>query len=76
MVVEVEEVVIIVITIKVVAEVVVDTKVRAVVAVVAVNKVVNFVKDDNDWMTYIAMILNYIRHLVFIFFAFSDQQLE
>jgi hypothetical protein len=51
MVVEVEEVVIIVITIKVVAEVGVDIKVRAVVAVVAVNKVVNFVKDDNDWMT-------------------------
>jgi hypothetical protein len=56
----------------VVVEVVVDIKVRVVVAVVAVN----FVKDDHNWMTYIAMILNYIGPLVFIIFSFSDQKLE
>jgi hypothetical protein len=48
MVAEVEEVVIIVITIKVVVEDGADIKVHVVVAVVAVNKVVNFVKDDNN----------------------------
>jgi hypothetical protein len=56
MVVELEEVLINVITIKVVVEVVADIKVHVVVAVVAVN----FVKDGNDRITYIAMIFNYI----------------
>ena len=64
----------VIITKVVVVEAVVDIKAREeeVVAAVAVNKVVNFVKDDNNRMIYIAMIPHPVDQLPPHFFTLSQ----